>query len=167
MKEIWQAKWEELRKKSRPFGIIILGLAGILLLGLSAIFPPVETAGENSAYNSSADLEWVTLQEQKLESLLGQLEGAGKTRVMITLESGEEAVYATDSRTDAAGSQEEHVLLGGGSEGLLETTWMPQVQGVVVLCQGAESPAVERKVTEIVSVLLGVASNRISVAKMC
>ena len=85
---------------------------------------------------------------------------------MITLETAEETIYATDTRTDGNSSQESHVLLSGDGGGLVETTWMPQVQGVAILCEGADSPLIQRKITEMVSVLMGISSSHISIAKM-
>lgn len=144
--------------------ILLLGLAGILLLSFSSFLPQkeVDTVQEVSKDQTA----WVATQEQKLESMIGQLEGAGGTKVMITLESDAETVYATDTRTDANTTQQSHVLVSGQSAGLVETVWMPQVQGVAVLCQGADIVAVQQKVTEMVSVLMGVPTNRISIAKM-
>ena len=43
---------------------------------------------------------------------------------------------------------------------------LPTVQGVAVLCQGGDDVVVQARVTEAVSVLLGITTNRISVAKM-
>lgn len=144
--------------------ILLLGLAGIFLLSFSSVLPQKEASAVQEG--SEDQTAWVTAQEQKLESMIGQMEGAGSAKVMITLETDAETVYATDTRTDASTTQQSHVLVSGQSAGLVETVWMPQVQGVAVLCQGADSLAVQQKITEMVSVLMGVPTNRISIAKM-
>ena len=41
--------------------------------------------------------------------------GAGKTTVMVTLETGEEAIYALDTQSGEMQSQQTHVLLEDGS----------------------------------------------------
>lgn len=60
---------------------------------------------------------------------------------MVTLESGSESIYATDTDADGAST---HVLLGSGrADGLVETVQMPQVLGVAVVCEGGGNAAVQ------------------------
>ena len=92
------------------------------------------------------------------------MDGAGKTAVMVTLESDSERIYATDTDRDGAST---HVLLGsGGTDGLVETVQTPQVRGVAVVCEGGGSPAVQNRVTALVETLTDVGANHITVAKM-
>ena len=92
------------------------------------------------------------------------MDGAGKTAVMVTLESDSERIYATDTDRDGAST---HVLLGsGGTDGLVETVQTPQVRGVAVVCEGGGSPTVQSRVTALVETLTGVGANHITVAKM-
>ena len=79
--------------------------------------------------------QYQTQLEQQLEGLISQLQGAGRTTVMVTLTTGEETVYAVDTQTGELQQQETHVLLQDGSA-LAETTYLPQVCGVAVLCEG-------------------------------
>lgn len=52
--------------------------------------------------------------EQQLSDLITQVEGAGKTTVMVTLESGEETIYALDTLSGQTQEQQTHVLLDDG-----------------------------------------------------
>ena len=88
--------------------------------------------------------------------------GAGKTTVMVTLETGEEAIYALDTQSGEMQSQPTHVLLEDGSA-LTETVCLPQVGGVAVLCEGGGDIRVAARITELVSALLDLPSNRICV----
>ena len=88
--------------------------------------------------------------------------GAGKTTVMVTLETGEEAIYALDTQSGEMQSQQTHVLLEDGSA-LTETVCLPQVCGVSVLCEGGGDIRVAARITELVSALLDLPSNRICV----
>lgn len=84
---------------------------------------------------------------------------------MVTFEAAGETVYALDERISQDGStQSEHVLAGG--QPVTREMLLPTVQGVAVLCQGGDDVVVQARVTEAVSVLLGITTNRISVAKM-
>ena len=59
-------------------------------------------------------------------------------------------------------------MLGGsaGNEALIEKTLQPAVQGVVVVCQGAEDVKVVSNITNAVSVVLDIPTNRVCVIKM-
>lgn len=57
--------------------------------------------------------------------------------MMVTLESGEETIYAVDTQSGQMQNQETHVLLEDGSA-LEETTYLPAVCGVAVICDGGE-----------------------------
>ena len=54
----------------------------------------------------------------------------------------------------------------GGQDALVEMTWEPVIRGIAVVCQGADDITVNAQITEAVSVLTGVSTNRISIAKM-
>jgi len=81
---------------------------------------------------------------------------------MVTLETGEEAIYALDTQSGDLQSQNTHVLLDDGSA-LTETVCQPQVRGVAVLCEGGGDARVAARITEIVGALLDLPSNRICV----
>ena len=100
--------------------------------------------------------------ENRLEHLISQMSGAGKTTVMVTLETGEEAIYALDTQSGEMQSQQTHVLLEDGSA-LTETVCLPQVCGVAVLCEGGGDIRIAARITELVSALLDLPSNRICV----
>ena len=80
-----------LQKQSRTQLAIILGVAAMLLILFSELFStPAKTAanaGSSAAVSETAYREQL---ETQLKELIEQLDGAGKTVVMVTLESGEE-----------------------------------------------------------------------------
>ena len=88
--------------------------------------------------------------------------GAGKTTVMLTLETGEETIYALDTQSGQMQEQQTHVLLEDGSA-LAETIYQPQIRGVAVLCDGGGDVRVAARITEMVGALLDLPSNRICV----
>ena len=98
----------------------------------------------------------------QLKELIEQLDGAGKTVVMVTLESGEETIYAVDTQSGQMQNQETHVLLEDGSA-LEETTYLPAVCGVAVVCDGGGDVRVAARITELVRALLDLSANRICV----
>ena len=148
-------------KQGRAALAVLIGGLAMLLILLSELLPP--SSGTVASRETQTDAS--TYQERleiRLEELISQLEGAGKTTVMLTLESGEEAVYALDTRSDPQQSQQTHVILSNGSA-LQETIYQPQVRGAVVLCEGGGDVRIAAKITEMVSALLDLPSNRICV----
>ena len=105
-----------LQKQSRTQLAIILGVAAMLLILFSELFStpakPAASAGSSAAVSETVYREQL---ETQLKELIEQLDGAGKTVVMVTLESGEETIYAVDTQSGQMQNQETHVLLEDGS----------------------------------------------------
>ena len=151
-------------EKQRVNLLVAMGLAGLVLLAVSAWLPagstpqPTKTTQQTDTANYAAQLE------DRLTTLISRVEGAGKPTVMVTLESGSESVYATDTDGDGTST---HVLLGSSrADGLVETVQTPRVLGVAVVCEGGGSAAVQSRITALVEALTGVGANHITVAKM-
>ena len=149
-----------LEKQNRTRLAVVLGGAAMLLLLLSELLPakpsesPAASASQASAYREQL--------EAQLQDLIGQIDGAGATTVMVTLETGEETVYATDTQSGQTQSQETHVLLDDGTA-LAQTVYYPQVCGVAVVCDGGGDIRVAARITELVRALLDISSTRICV----
>lgn len=161
--------------------LFAVGLAGILLIGLSDLWSArsaPEPAGQPFSAADTAEVEQAL--EQRLEALLAQVDGAGAVQVMVTLEDTGEAVYAQDRQSQSQEKLEdgvsshsaertgEHILFdgGSGSQALVETYLAPQVKGVAVLCSGGDAITVVKRITDLVSTVLDVPTNRVCVAKM-
>ena len=165
--------------------LLIIGLIGIALIFLSEFIPGKTAQAQNTTVSAvSADAYSVQL-ENKLENIIGQIDGVGNVSVMVTLESGVEYVYEQDVKSttgktqnsDTGGTvqtqenddQEQNPVVvdaqNGGQQPLLKTEIQPKVQGVVVVCDGGENPVIKEEVIETVSTALDLAENHISVSK--
>ncbi len=169
---------EKMRGQKWPLWIGVLGAAVLLALGIwddTQADAPAAEAQQNVVF--AAEVYEKTL-EDRLTALLLQVEGAGEVTVMVTLESGMQAVYAQtiQQSTDTSKTQQEetserssysaeYVLVesGGDKQALTETTLQPTVKGVAVVCTGAQDVHVVSRITELVSTVLGIPSNRICV----
>lgn len=172
----WQeqvGRWTEKIKrimedeKKRVNVLLGLGMSGLLLLAFSEWMPSErETVQENVMRGQEqTDASYAEQLETRLQEVLSEMDGVGTVRVMVTLECGEENVYATDRQEDADGAaSENHVLLG--DSGLLETTQEPKVLGVAVVCEGGGDISVQNQVSALVKSLTGAGTNHITVAKM-
>lgn len=150
-------------KQGRARLAAAVGILAMLLILLSELFPQNTAAGSTKNTKPvQSSTEYQAQLENQLEHLISQMSGAGKTTVMVTLETGEEAIYALDTQSGEMQSQQTHVLLEDGSA-LTETVCLPQVCGVAVLCEGGGDIRVAARITELVSALLDLPSNRICV----
>ncbi len=160
-KEQITQKIQTIPKRGLLLPLLILLGGGLLIFpggpSQSESAPPAQSEQEFSTYEHAL--------EQRLEELISKVDGAGKTRVMVTLASSPMNVYATDMRDSMNGTEETHVLLKDGNA-LKETTETPEIGGVAVLCEGGDNVKVAAKIHEILSSLLGLSTGRISVAKM-
>ena len=143
----------------------------IVMLGIVFMMLP-EGKGEEYVAEVApvvAEPESIT---QELCDILGQIQGVGKVRVMITEQTGAETIYQVDEdRTDTMDTvtvRRETVIVSGsgGETGLIQTITPPTYLGAIVVCQGAESPTVRLAVIHAVAAVTGISSDRISVLKM-
>lgn len=176
----------------RPGIIVALGLLGMVLIMVSSFFGGSKESRSSPASAAAAGAETKTAAvyagevEQKLLNLIGEIEGVGELRVLVTIENGYEKVYAQSGKSsqnsesvyDAEGKpsrvqqnqNEEHAYVfvensGSKREALLITQIEPKIKGVVVVCQGADNLVVQERVISAVTTALGISSNRVCVLK--
>ena len=144
----------------------------MFLLGIFLLLLPGRNEQVSAPEVSKGNNEPISLQ-QELETLLSQMEGAGKVRVLLTEAAGERKIYQLDDTSDSGEStrsiRRETVIISGpdrGEDGLVQQTLPPCYLGAVVLCQGAESASIRLAIIEAVSRATGLASCNISVLKM-
>ncbi len=163
--------------------IAVVAVTGVLLLMFSSVFGKTgetDTAVSGDAATTPDSTQYAQKLEDRLEALIGRIDGAGSTLVMVTLDTSVQTVYASenkyssDKRTDSDTSEEssdgsdEFVVLDrdGGEEGAVVNTVEPRVRGVAVVCEGGGSPAVCAQITELLTSLLDIGANRVSVSKI-
>ena len=162
-------QWFAQNKDKKLRGLIILGLAGILLIALSEWLPRGEAQGgidpPTGGTVSVAQVEAAL--EERITALVREVDGVGDCHVMVTLESGSRFVYAADQTYSGTGGSEKTLLVetDSGPVGLLVTEIQPSVKGVAIVCDGGGDPAVCQRVTGLVSAAFNISLGRIGVAK--
>ena len=159
-----KVRWSELWKKYKF--VLLVVLVGIILMLLPVSSQTKETE-ENKSQIPQESFDLAAM-EQRMEEVLGKIDGVGKLRLMLTLQSGTRLTLAEDTQRDQDRTQRETVTLNRGSgnqEIVITNRFYPVYQGAVVLCQGADSSAVRLAITETVQALTGLPSDRIRVAK--
>ena len=159
-----KVRWSELWKKYKF--VLLVVLVGIILMLLPVSSQTKETE-ENKSQIPQESFDLAAM-EQRMEEVLGKIDGVGKLRLMLTLQSGTRLTLAEDTQRDQDRTQRETVTLNRGSgnqEIVITNRFYPVYQGAVVVCQGADSGAVRLAITETVQALTGLPSDRIRVAK--
>ena len=131
----------------------------ILLLPTGANAPEPAAAVQQEA---------VQTVEQRLESILSGIAGAGRVQVLLTEEEGRQTLYQTDIQSDDSRRTEDTVLVEDAARtetGLVRQMMEPKYRGAVVLCDGADQSVVRLAVVEAVSCVTGLGADRICVLK--
>ncbi len=144
--------------------VLVIGLGLLLLPEKSA---PTQQVQEESKPNSTA------IESKSLTEILQSIQGAGEVQVLLSVANGAETVYQTngDISTSADGgtSRTETVIITDSQRkeaGLINQINPPTYLGAIVVCQGADSPAVKLAIVEAVSKITGLSTNQICVLKM-
>ena len=164
---------------------LLLGMVGVLLLLLSECTPKSNpsTPSATSSVQSTAE-DYVKNMEQRLKQMIEQIDGAGKSEVMLTLQNSGESIYATqtknsedhtedigegNSKKTSKSELEQETLIYEGTDGkqaLLITQKEPQINGVIVACEGGENAVVQARIIQAVTTVLNLSTNRVCVTKI-
>ena len=151
--------------------VLLAVLLGVLIL----LLPEKESSAETGEALHTDSFDRAAVQEE-MEKILSSIDGTGRLKLMLTVRGGGEHALAQDrsltqkrsgEEQKAPVSKEETVVLGSGSSAEVVVTGssFPDYVGALVVCEGGGSATVRLQVTQAVSALTGLSSDRISVIK--
>lgn len=161
------------RNKKLELGVY-MGLA--LLCALLCI--PGRKTEKSPAVQPAAAENNADMMEQKLMDTLSCVRGAGKVKVMITYETGNEIVPAMntditssvsvsgENQTRTESSSPVTTYQNGENEAIVLTEREPTVRGVIVVAQGAADISVRLKLQAAVQAVLGIEADKVEVLEM-
>lgn len=106
--------------------------------------------------------------EKRLENLIQNVSGAGKSKVLITYAEKSRVEVAKDVvKTESGGvtTVKETVVMVGGKPYVINE-YLPTVEGVIIVCEGADDVKVRMQVTDAVVTALNVSADKIKILKM-
>ena len=110
---------------------------------------------------------------EELESILTEISGVGKVKVMLTEAVGTQTCYQIDEdrslNADTESIRTETVIVtksDRGETGLICSVTPPIYRGAIIVCQGGDNPTIKLSVVQAVSNVTGISSDRITVLKM-
>ncbi len=169
MKKILQRICEKTKLDKRAIVIIFIGLIGVVLLTVTELVPEKGDEPEVTETTESVGYDdYAQKTEKQLEELISCIQGAGKTKVMVTLECSDENVYATEEKSKDSSYESSVVIVENqdGENGVLLKITQPKIRGVAVVCSGGASPTVKQSIIETITAVLDISSARVSIATM-
>ena len=137
----------------------------VLTVGCLLLLIPTEAEADTQREEKTKEPFDLERFEERLEEALSRIKGAGGTKVVLSLDSGERQVLAQDREQTNSGASVQTVTVGGGSERSVVPvqTMAPGFRGALVVSPGAGDAAVRLALTRAVSVLTGLGSDCICV----
>ena len=185
-------KWDSILNvkltKEKKEKFVILFLLGVFFL---LIATPVSTVTkkENQKEEQQQEIKidnqdaYIESLENKLEQIIGGMEGAGKVTVMITLKDNGEKVldknvsYEKKEESDIEEGKEgqlmelvenpETVLIeeSGDTKPYVIKEISPRIEGIVVVCEGGGNTNLALRIKEALVALFSIEPHKISVCK--
>lgn len=171
MQEKIKVFWDKYR-----FFLIVILIGLIFILLPTSCEPKEET---NSSHNMQ-DFSVETLQKE-IEQMLEKTDGVGRVKLMLTLKSGMEQIYAQEARVTQDSQESENnseyradsdkrpsvISDSSGTETpVLVKQIYPEFLGATVVCDGAENARVRSVISDAISALTGITADRIAIIKM-
>lgn len=163
-----------INKKTALF--VVIGLAGMFLILISEIDFGSDKDKKELLEDDFSTAQYCDYLERKVEEIVRSIDGAGETRVMITLSETTEYVYATNDKINRKNSEnsadidsdKEYVIIekNNNDSGLLLKTIEPKVRGVAVVCEGGADAQVQQQIYSAVGAVLSLSTSRISISKL-
>lgn len=165
------------------FGVLLAGYRGVPSSQNMRVDEPISNVAPVISYTSAIAQAEAAL-EQRLERILGKMDGVGNVSVSVIFKESPEYQYAINvSTSEKSITESDH---SGGSRITIDTTETgqvvlvrsnnsisekpvvikeikPEVLGVLVVAQGASNPLIKAELTRAVQTLLGISLDQITV----
>lgn len=174
---------ELLKKENRIKLLVITGLVGIMLIFFSSLGEgETDKVTKEKSFDEASYTETL---EKKVCEMVESIEGVGKAKVTISLETAESYEYAKERKTQSDTSKDirleseqriserlenenKYIIIEdehGTKKPVVETAYTPAVRGAVIVCQGGGSSSVKSRVTKAVTTILGIGWDKVFVVK--
>ena len=145
----------------------------VLLVGVGLLLIPKKNDVKQNIEVATVNQQKQTFETADLVEILQSVQGAGKVKVLLSIGSGEQIIYQTNSEVSISGdsnsTNSETVIVTDSQKaqtGLINQVNPPKYLGAIVVCQGADSATVRLAVTQAVAKLTGLGTDEICVLKM-
>ncbi len=137
-------KIQSLLVKDKTRNLIII--AGLLIVGL-IFLSSFSQSKDKVAGDDFNTKDYQSALSSEILGMVTSVSGAGQAKIMLTLDNSYEYIYLDDGKT-------------------LQKINEPTVRGVVVVCEGADSPLVCADITELLTTALDIPSTKVCISKL-
>lgn len=172
----FQHKFDGIKNNRKLSLILIAGFLAIGLIFVSEINFTEEKYENIEENNDMTTAEYCIYLEDKVSEIINSIDGAGETKVMITISETTEYIYATNDKDTRKSNNEnndttfenDYVIMekDNNDTGLLIKKIEPKVRGVAVVCEGGNNATVQNQIYSAVSAVLNISTSRISISKL-
>ncbi len=191
IKDIFSDVSKKLKADKKLLCIVLVGIVGMAIILLTEIGSKPESSqyddSQVSVNQKESVNEYTYVQEieQRLTNIVSSIDGAGRAKVMVTLANGAEQVYAKQDKTKSNSSiqgtgegrsvednlekENEYLVIrsnDNSENGLIIKIIQPDIRGVAIVCEGADSIIVKQSIINTVTAVLGISSTKVNIAKM-
>lgn len=171
MKDKFSEKIEKLLSLIKTNRKIQIGLAILFALILVVCYftflhsPSKSSDDQQQAVAQTSAEQYASSLEDKLESLLSTVKGAGDVTVVVTLESGFEYIYATEEiiKETSSGTQTTTSIILVDGEPVVTQELFPKIKGVLVTATGADDFSVKVDLITAIQTAVEVANENITI----
>lgn len=142
--------------------ILIIALIAAIVLAVTFAFS--KTSGKNTATGGETE-RYVSSLENKLQSVISGIKGAGKSSVVIMVDGAISSIVAVDEKTVEENGRKTttvSTVMSGGKPVILGEKY-PEITGVLVVAKGADDITVKMAILNAVTVALGVNCNKVQI----
>lgn len=178
---------EKLKNLCRKENLLVIGLVGAILLVISWPTGQKDTDVAKKTEKATVEKNEVTdkeSMERKLEDVLGQVDGVGRVKVLITYKSSSEKVILQDMETDSTTEEETDGTQSRKSTGKNireetvydktdagETPYVikeiePEIEGVLVAAEGGGNSQTAKNISDAIMALFNIEAHKIKVMKL-
>ena len=178
---------EKLKNLCRKENLLVIGLVGAILLVISWPTGQKDTDVAKKTEKVTVEKNEVTdkeSMERKLEDVLGQVDGVGRVKVLITYKSSSEKVILQDMETDSTTEEEIDGTQSRKSSGKNireetvydktdagETPYVikeiePEIEGVLVAAEGGGNSQTAKNISDAIMALFNIEAHKIKVMKL-
>lgn len=164
--------------------VVIIGILGVGLIFFSSM---MKGQGDENESSPPVTDQMQSMEEyrvkltQELGNMVASIEGAGRTKLMVTIDSTVRSVYAADEDisgrqskksddTNDQNSEKRTCIVirrkDGSEEALTVSQTMPKVRGVLVVCEGGGNDKVSAQIKSAIAAALNISESHICVSKM-
>ena len=170
----WMAKKMEQKNKTDFLVLILLGVLVMIIAIPAGNGKKKETASRKTEESLQegktvqTEEDYRTSLENQLEALIRRMEGAGESKVMITLADEGQEYVDKDTVKDEKKSEQATVVYdsGEGNAPYIVRRERPKIEGVVVVSEGGSSPRVVTEISDAVMSLFNLEAHKVIVVPM-